>query len=49
VFLRVSRPPQPQSEKLVPYIPARDYNCNKPSNPYAKSKQVQVLYLYDVY
>ncbi len=45
----MSRPPRPQSEKLVPYIPARDYNCNRPLNPYAKSETGAGLVLYDVY
>ncbi len=34
----LSRPPLPQSEKLVPQIPANVYGGNRPSKPYAKMK-----------
>ncbi len=44
---KVYRPPWPESNKLVPYIPSNIYNGNRPSqHPMLRWKSRQVLYLY---
>jgi hypothetical protein len=45
----LSHPLLPHSEKLVPYILARDYSGNRPSKHYAKSEAGANLVMYDVY